>query len=126
LFGVDLLDQPTEFSLKTKTCSGQTIRIRETALNIIIRSLNGSVFNLSSSTGDIASASYDAIDDELVQLSAHARDGAVAVVLRNAASSSSPSWAGGATTGAGRSGAAVGGVVDLGVGSLRVAVVAFG
>ena len=81
------------------------------------------VLYLSSSTGDIASASYDAIDDELVQLSAHARDGAVAVVLRNAASSS---WAGGATTSAGRSGAAVGGVVDLGVGSLRVAVVAFG
>ena len=84
------------------------------------------VLYLSSSTGDIASASYDAIDDELVQLSAHARDGAVAVVLRNAASSSSSSWAGGATTSAGRSGAAVGGGVDLGVGSLRVAVVTFG
>ena len=79
---------------------------------------------MSSSTGDIASASYDAIDDELVQLSAHARDGAVAVVLRNAASSSSSSEA--ASAGTGRSGVVVGGVVDLGVGSLRVAVVAFG
>ena len=55
--------------------------------------------------GDIASASLTSIDDEFVQLSAHARDGAVAVVLRNAASDGAP--------------------IDLGAGSLRVAIAAF-
>lgn len=55
--------------------------------------------------GDIASASLAAIDDEFVQLSAHARDGAVVVVLRNAASAGEP--------------------IDLGPGVLRVAVAVF-
>ena len=55
--------------------------------------------------GDIASASLTSIDAEFVQLSAHARDGAVAVVLRNAASDGAP--------------------IDLGPGSLRVAIAAF-
>ena len=55
--------------------------------------------------GDIASASLDAIDDEFVQLSAHARAGGVVVVLRNAASDGAP--------------------IDLGIGTVRVAVAVF-
>jgi hypothetical protein len=58
--------------------------------------------------GDIAAASLSSIDDEFVQLSAIARDGVVAVVLRNAEGGHS------------------GRPVDIAVGKLRVVVTAFG
>jgi arylsulfatase I/J len=58
--------------------------------------------------GDVAAASLSSIDDEFVQLSAIARDGVVAVVLRNAEGGDS------------------GRPVDIAVGKLRVVVTAFG